>query len=618
MHKAHLYIFLILISFLMGCASLDTSKKTKLASQHLNPNPAPNSMSPPDLDGEPVLDETHVRTQADYHFALGEAYSLDGESVRAIEEFKLVTIYDANSVTVRLRLAGEYLKQGLLTEAVEQAEIALKLDAVNIETRLFLGGLYSALKMYRQAQEQYLSVLKVEPNHTDVPFYLGALYAEQGQYIDAIKHFELIAETKSHHKRHLAYYYIGKIHSTQWAESSDNKTSPNPNSKEFFAAEKSYSQCLQVLPSFEEGALALFDLYNAAKTPVKGLRVLESYQRQFGPKKSVAYQLSQYYLDKEDYEKAYKHLSDLESFEPTNMNVKMKMALILIEQKKYDESIVKLEEILTVTPNSDKIRFYLAAVYEEIGRLDLAITNFTKIEPTSTYFTDATVHAAYLHRKNKNVDAALEIMDKAIRVRDDVPQFYSFYASVLDEKKEYKRGVTLLEKALQKFSDNTQLRFYLGSMYDRVGQPEKTIVEMRRVLAIDGEHVQALNYLAFTYAELNQNLDEAEQLANKALQLQPGDPYILDTVGWVMFKQGRAEESIQYLEAAHKIKPDESIVAEHLGDAYYVFEMIERAKGMYQKAVATENDENKRAKIQSKLNALLLQKGDKRSPASQK
>jgi Tfp pilus assembly protein PilF len=307
-------------------------------------------------------------------------------------------------------------------------------------------------------------------------------------------------------------------------------------------------------------------------------------------------------------------LRTLESFEPNNLNVKVKIALILIEKKHYAEAIDKLEEIMAIAPGSDKIRFYLAAVYEETQHNELAISNYLKIESTSTYYPDSVIHAAYLYRKANDLKTASALMDKSIATRNDVPQFYAFYASLLDETKEFKKGVDLLQGAVKKFPENTQLHFYLGSLYDRVGKTDDAITEMRRILALDSEYVQALNYLAFTYAELGKNLDEAETLGRKAMNLQPNDAYVLDTVGWVLYKKGRIEESIQYLEAAYKLKMEESVIAEHLGDAYYTFELAEKAKDMYMKAAATENDPAKVSKLRAKI--VNIDTTHERKPAS--
>ena len=61
-----------------------------------------------------------MMSEADYHFTMGEALSLEGKSDRALEEFKLTLVYDPDSLVVRMRLAAEYIRQGMLSEALEQ------------------------------------------------------------------------------------------------------------------------------------------------------------------------------------------------------------------------------------------------------------------------------------------------------------------------------------------------------------------------------------------------------------------------------------------------------------------------------------------------------------------
>lgn len=175
----------------------------------------------------------------------------------------------------------------------------------------------------------------------------------------------------------------------------------------------------------------------------------------------------------------------------------------------------------------------------------------------------------------------------------------------------------MLKGAIEKFPTNTQLIFFLGTMHDRIGQSNESISLMQRVIDLDKEHVQALNYLAYTYAELGSNLEEAEALSRRALALQPDDGYILDTLGWILFKRGDNEGAIKYLEAAFRIKPSEAIIAEHLGDAYLRHQMWQRATAMYRKAVEFEKDIEKGKKISEKLaNVESQNQRSVRAPAS--
>ena len=112
------------------------------------------------------------------------------------EEFKTTLVYDAKSVHVRLRLAAEYVRVGMITEAVEQGEIASEMAPQEIEPHMLLGGLYSGLKMFDPARAQFLTILQLHPGHPEASIYLGAILAEQKKYDESIHYFETLAKNK--------------------------------------------------------------------------------------------------------------------------------------------------------------------------------------------------------------------------------------------------------------------------------------------------------------------------------------------------------------------------------------------------------------------------------------
>ncbi len=599
---------LIVATLQVGCSTIWNDERGLVRDSSLsNLNPAPELMAPnvSENPDNPTLDPVYMRSQADYHFTLGEAFSLEGKSQKATEEFKLTLVYDPNSALVRLRLAAEYVRQGLMSEAIEQAEMAISQDPNNSDARLLLGGLYSTIKTYEPALAQYREVAKRDPNNMEAPMLIGAILAEQKKYDESVEQLLKVASRPGNPNPHQAYYYIGRVRGEQ---------------HKYADAEKNYLKAMSLKPEHVESALALYDLMRKMDREAEAIKMLSSYQEKFGPNKEVAKELGQYFLEKENYDKAEEHLQVVESFERDNLNVKMKIALILIEKKEYSRAAARLEDILLVAPESDKIRFYLGAVYEELGRTRPAIKNYKLVPAESQYFTEAMIHAAHLHRQSGDLEEAQKVMEAAIQVKNDVPQFYAFLASLLDDQKRYDQAVPMLEGAIKKFPEHVQLNFFMASLYDRVGKIDKTVFQLRKVLELDADHVQAMNYLAYTLADQNDSLVEAEELARKAMSKQPNDGYIMDTMGWVLFKKGEVEESVRLLEAAYKVQSSEPIIAEHLGDAYYRLQLMEKARKMYQKAVEKETDAQKAQKLRSKIvsidQQIFIRSKEERKPAS--
>ncbi|MCB0377363.1 MAG: tetratricopeptide repeat protein [Bdellovibrionales bacterium] len=604
----------VLICALMpmaGCSTLGFPKGSSspfISSAARVEGDAPASMAIPDQSKEQV-DDVYMQTKADYHFTMAESYSLQEDPAKAVENYKLALVYDQSSAQIRYRLALEYVKLGLVSEAVSQCQEALSIDEKHKDAALLLGGLYSAMHLFDKALGEYEKVLKFFPNDLEASLFIGALYAEKGEFKTAINHFLKLSRNKAIEDKSQVWYYLGRIYSSQ----------PTPSFKN---AESAYVTSLKLDPEAVEVVLALGSLYEQNKKLEKAKRLYSSYQDEHGSHYVVAERLAQLYLASDNMEKAQQQLRVVESFDPENLNTSLKIALILIEQKKYKEAINKLENILQRSPDSEKVRFYLGALYEEVKNYRAAIQQFETIKFGSSYFEDAIMHGAYLYKLLGNFDSAIETVKRGLYHQNNNPKFWVLHASLLDENNNIKEARAVLSKAAQMFPDDKQVHFQLGSVYDRLGQKDKTVEHMEKVIDLDADHVQALNYLAYVYAEATNNLDQAEKLARKALNLQPEDGYIMDTLGWVLFKQNRLQEAVKLLEKAHAKEKKESIIAEHLGDAYFRYKLHRKAKDMYMKAKELEKDKLNQEKIQSKIYSIekKLQaesQDPRRQPASQ-
>jgi tetratricopeptide (TPR) repeat protein len=597
-------------SLLISCATQAPHPEASYHDSAFNDhNRAPASMTPPLFvaDGVDQLDPVYMRTQGDYYFSMGEAQSLEGQHQKALESFKMVLVYDPESPQVQLRLAAEYIKLGMFTQALEHAEICVKKNPKLVDGRLLLGGLYSSLKVYDRAIFQYNEILKIDPKNTEAPLYMGAVYAEQKKYDQAVKYFESLVKNENYPTPHLAWYYIGRVRSEQ------------PEKAYQKASEEAFKKALEASPSHLESLIALGSYYSKWHQEKKAFDLFKKFQAEQGPNPKLAELLSKMYLEQEQYDLALEQLEILERYSDDPLNAKLKVSLVYIEQKKYMDAIVKLKDVLAQVPESDKIRFYLAAIYEEINQNSDAVENFVKIPPESQFYGEAMVHAAYLLKQDKKVDEALKIVNSAIEKRPDVGQLYAIQGSLYDEKGNFKKAAEVLKTGVDKFPENVQLRFFYGTIQDRLGNKPGVVDNMKKVIEMDPNHVQGLNYLAFTYAESGKNLSEAEKLIRRAIEIEPRDGYILDTLGWILFQKGDVQQSIQVLEAAFKFQPKESIIAEHLGDAYKKFQMVEKARKMYMKAAENEVDETKQKEIREKLTSLDKQDinpSSSRTPAS--
>lgn len=596
----------VFIHFIIGCTSLDkpSSGDTYHESSMNDLNRAPQRFSPPTHENE--LSDTakypaNSHAKADYYFTMGETYSLEGDSRKAIESYKNVLVYDPNSATVYLKLAIESVKSGLVSEAINYCESAIKIDGKRVDVHLLLAGLYSSIKAYDGAVKEYETVISIDPNNDEAPLYLGAVYAEKKQYSKALGYFSKLASDEEYSNRYLVEYYSGRVYQEM---------------KKNAEAEAAYKRSLLRKADFYDSAIALGILYEAQGKKDQAIDLYIKFQRENGPHATLAGSLSQIFLGKQEYDKALEQLLILEEFGEDIITVKVKIALIYVEQKKYEKAIVKFEETLNLAPESDKVRFYLAALYEEMKNNDKALKYFQEVPSDSNFYSESVVHAASILRKQDRLTAAKDVLDKALAVKPESPQMFILYAAIMDSLGLYEEGLKKVSQGMERFPNQPNILFYYGTLNDKLGKKEEMVSVMKKIIEMDPKHTQAINYLAYTYAETASNLPMAESLARKAHQLSPEDPFIMDTLGWVLYKQGRVKEAIPWLEAALTTQPNESVIAEHLGDAYSQHQLPEKAREMYQRALQSESDKEKLKKIEEKITSIESSMRGQRLPAA--
>ncbi len=596
-------VFLILA---VGCSS--TGKNNSEATYHeasMNDlNRAPAKFSLPGEEDDLKQDPKHpanMHANADYYFAMGETYALEGNSRKALEAYKTVLLYDPDSPTVNLRLAVESVKVGMVSEAISYCESAIKLDEKRVDTHMLLGGLYSSMKAYDGAIKEYEKVIALDPNNSEAPLYLGAVYAERKQYKKALAYFAKLAKDEDYNNRYLVEYYSGRVYQEM---------------KLMREAEGAYKRALELKPDFYDALLAMGGILEIQGKKEQEINLYVKFQRENGPNAALAESLAQIFLSRQDYDRALEQLGLLEELGEDVLSVKVKIALIYVEKKNYPEAVAKLEETLVMAPESDKVRFYLAALFEEMKENEKALKYFQEVPADSNFYSESVIHSAFILKQKGNLSAASAVLEKGLDQKPENPQMFSLYAAIMDARNEFEKALGRLEQGLERFPNQPQLLFYYGTLNDKLGKKEVMLQTMKKVIEIDPKYTQAFNYLAYTYAEEASNLSEAESLARKAHQLSPEDPFIMDTLGWVLYKQGRVREAIPWLESAQSQQPSESIIADHLGDAYIQHRLPEKAKLMYQRAMELEQDREKQKKIESKLTSIDALNTDPRLPAS--
>lgn len=182
-----------------------------------------------------------------------------------------------------------------------------------------------------------------------------------------------------------------------------------------------------------------------------------------------------------------------------------------------------------------------------------------------------------------DVDEARELLVK-LRVQADATtrsQSYQIEAQILQEAGSQDQAMQLLDSALAEMPADFQLRYARALLAVGQGRLELAESDLRQLIAEQPENAVAINALGYTLADMTDRLDEAERLIHQAYGLQPDDPSIIDSMGWIAYRRGRMLEAEQFLREAWDLLRNAEVAA-HLGEVLWVSGRQDEARALWE------------------------------------
>lgn len=162
-------------------------------------------------------------------------------------------------------------------------------------------------------------------------------------------------------------------------------------------------------------------------------------------------------------------------------------------------------------------------------------------------------------------------------------------SELLDRAGQAERALAALDEGVAALPDDTRLRYARGLMRERADQVEAALDDFRTLTAIEPDNPVFLNAYGYTLADRTDRQDEALALIERALLLNPEDVATLDSMGWVLYRLGRNEEALYYLQQAWEAEQDAEIGA-HLGEVLWQLGRREEARDIWRQAAGLDPD----------------------------
>ena len=255
--------------------------------------------------------------------------------------------------------------------------------------------------------------------------------------------------------------------------------------------------------------------------------------------------------------------------------------------------------------NSQKAILLAADLLEQMGQYDLAVAEYAKISPSSSYFLSSELGRVGALRDGGKTEAALEVLYYLSREFSDIGIVHNSLGDFLRREERYSEAKIAYDRAVDIYRDNNNVSWVVlyarGITHERLQEWDKAESDFRNALTINPDQANVLNYLGYSLIDRGEKLDEAMTMIEKAVSLQPESGYIVDSLAWGLFKLGKYETAIPHMEKAAELMPVDPIVTDHLGDLYWAVGRQLEAKFQWRRALSFDPELKDATRIREKL-----------------
>lgn len=246
-----------------------------------------------------------------------------------------------------------------------------------------------------------------------------------------------------------------------------------------------------------------------------------------------------------------------------------------------------------------------AALLEQLGRHELALNAYDSIPADSIYFYIAELGRADALTAEGQNEAAIEVLRKLAESHSTVPAIYVTLGDALRKLERYAEATEAYDRAIALYhapqESQWPVYFARGITEEREKKWDRAESDFRLALKLRPDQPQVLNYLGYSYVEMNQNLDEALAMIQKAVTERPDDGYITDSLGWAYYRLGRYQDAVSEMERAVELMPVDPVINDHLGDVYWAVGRKREAEFQWRRALSFDPEEKDAARIRRKL-----------------
>ncbi|MBM9604316.1 tetratricopeptide repeat protein [Desulfopila inferna] len=540
---------------------------------------------------EPVAPEIPWQESTDsscsyFYFLWGSNAEYDERYDEALEAYEKASICDPDADYIAEKIPVLLIQLGRLEEAAAWLEkyIAGRPDKtvqrfILARLRILEGKEDEAIQIYREA-------LEVEPDNANIQLRLGLLHGKKGEFEVAENIFKAILEKDRN--SYFALLYLARLYT---------------ENNELDKAEQRYLEALQLNWS-KELSYEIADFYNLRKQFDKARQVYEDVLKKDERDEGAALGMVQTYLFLEEAEAALEELTRLRQFSNNPDKIDLVRSQILINLGE-NEAAKKILTFLVKEKALSQANYLLGVILYDESDFEEAIKVLQRVEPGAPEYRDSIMLQVRILEESDKSEQSIKLLQNALEDEQTrLPSFYSWLASIYQQHDNMEKALETLAEGIVVYENDESLLYEYGILQEKTGNHELAMQLMEKILVLNHNHADALNFIGYSWADDNINLQKAYEYIGRALELKPDSGYILDSMGWVYYRLGAFDKAETELLKAAELEPEDPYIYEHLGDTYRALNDKEKALHYYRKSLEYLTDDQKSTTIQNKINTL--------------
>jgi tetratricopeptide (TPR) repeat protein len=281
---------------------------------------------------------------------------------------------------------------------------------------------------------------------------------------------------------------------------------------------------------------------------------------------------------------------------------------LLSQEQADDAALIHLHQALALKQDFMLAQVLLGEILQKQGRSREAIQAYRVVPQDSPFGWIVSLRIADELSQMGETEMALAELDRLAAERPDSYEPLSRKGNLLREEERFAEAAEAYDGAIGRLEQQGEIEarhwsllYFRGIALERSDQWERAEADFLHALGLQPDQPYVMNYLAYSWVEKKQNLDEAEAMLERAVKLRPRDGYIVDSLGWVYYRLGRYDEAVTQLERAVELRPQDPTINDHLGDALFQVGRRNEARFQWHRALSLDPEEDQVPIIQNKI-----------------